>query len=185
MQTSSQKILLILDLDETLIHATEEKFSIKEDFTYTKYNVYLRPHFQWFMEEMYKHFTLEIWSSADDDYVRDLVEKIKPASVAFEFAWGKSRCTLKRDYELDKYVQTKQLKKLKKKGFSLDRMLIVDDSPEKVKDHYGNAIYMPPFEGDPADVELKRLAKFLINIKDVANVRSIEKRGWRDSIILE
>jgi TFIIF-interacting CTD phosphatase-like protein len=184
MQTSSEKILLVLDLDETLIHATETKLEIQEDFSYANYFVYIRPHLQWFLEEMSCHFSLAIWSSADDKYVHDLVEKITPSTIDFTCVWAKSRCTLKRDYDLDVYIQTKQLRKLKKKGFSLDKILMIDDSPEKIKDHYGNAIYIQPFEGDLADEELKKLANYLISIKSTANVRSIEKRGWRDKTIL-
>lgn len=59
--------LLILDLDETLIHATAEKLSIQEDFLFDKYFVYKRPHLDWFLSEISKHFKVGIWSSASDE----------------------------------------------------------------------------------------------------------------------
>lgn len=175
---SENKILLVLDLDETLLHSSEEKLAIQEDFQYAEYDVYIRPHLQWFLEEMSTHFSLAIWSSADDVYVNNLVARITPETVNFECIWGKSRCTPRRDYDFGNYVFAKHLKKLKKKGFSLEKILIIDDSPEKTKDNYGNAIYIPPFEGNREDVTLKKLANYLISIKDVENVRAIEKRGW-------
>ncbi|PIE50517.1 MAG: phosphoprotein phosphatase [Flavobacteriales bacterium] len=175
-----ENILLILDLDETLIHATENKLNIEEDFKYANYYVYKRPLLKDFLIEMSKYFKLAIWSSADDKYVNDIVERIKPIEVEFEFIFGKSRCTVKRDYELDQYVNLKRLKKLKRKGFQLERILIVDDSPEKTQQNFGNAIYISAYEGNLEDTELKHLSEFLINLKDVKNVRTIEKRRWRE-----
>lgn len=37
-----------------------------------------------------------------------------------------------------------------------------------------------PFEGSLEDKELNLLSKFLRSIKDLENVRKIEKRGWRN-----
>ena len=38
------------------------------------------------------------------------------------------------------------------------------------------------FLGDPADDELPRLAAYLDTLRDVQNVRAIEKRRWRERI---
>jgi TFIIF-interacting CTD phosphatase-like protein len=174
------QILLILDLDETLIHATEKKLDIESDFQYAEYYVYKRPNLIEFLTEMNQYFKLAVWSSADDNYVDDVVELIKPTEIEFEFVWARSRCTTRRDYELDTYVREKRLKKVKKQGFRLEKSLIVDDSPEKTRDNFGNAIYVLPFEGDQNDNELNLLSEFLKTIKDSENVRRIEKRGWRN-----
>ena len=61
-------------------------------------------------------------------------------------------------------------------------MLIVDDSPEKTKDNFGNAIYISPFEGGQEDQELLLLLKYLVSIKDMSNVRGFEKRGWKNKV---
>ena len=173
------KILLILDLDETLIHASEVCLDQDPDFKYENYFVYIRPGLANFLKRMSAHFELAIWSSADDIYVSELVEKIKPDEVDFQFVWSKSRCTLKRNYKLDRYINEKRLKKLKRRGYRIERMLIVDDSPEKVVANYGNAIYIMSFEGDKEDCELEKLSNYLISMKDDSNVRTIEKRWWR------
>lgn len=57
---------------------------------------------------------------------------------------------------------------------------MIDDSPEKTKDNYGNAIYVTPFEGNQNDNELKNLSEYLNIIKSCSNVRSFEKRGWKN-----
>ena len=178
-----EKLLLVLDLDETLIHATESTLDRTPDFEYADYSVYLRPNLDWFLTTVSSYFRLAVWSSADDQYVENIVEKIKPAGVELEFVWGKSRCTTRRNLELDKYIHEKRLKKVKKMGFEIEKILIVDDSPEKTKDNYGNAIYIAAFKGDVNDTELKFLAEYLESIKDTKNVRRIEKRGWKNKIM--
>lgn len=76
----------------------------------------------------------------------------------------------------------KDLKKVKRRGFWLVRMLIADDTPRKVRRHYGNAVYVPPFFGDPKDDTLPRLAQFLMSLRDLADVRTQEKRGWSSAM---
>lgn len=56
---------------------------------------------------------------------------------------------------------------------------MVDDSPEKHTRNYGNLIRVKPFEGDPSDDELVHLEKYLEFLSKEADVRHIEKRGWR------
>ncbi len=41
----------------------------------------------------------------------------------FEIVWGRSRCSLKRDFNLDNFFFEKRLDKLKKKGFRLEKFL--------------------------------------------------------------
>lgn len=92
------------------------------------------------------------------------------------------RCVARIDPET--YLQTplKDLRKVARLGFDLRRTLIVDDSPEKVRRHYGNAVYVRPWTGDPADDELPRLLRYLHTLADVADVRRIEKRRWRTGL---
>ena len=171
--------LLILDLDETLIHATKNKLSLVEDFKYEDYFIYKRPQLDSFLIEMSKYYKIGIWSSASDDYVIDIVSQLKPKNIEFEIVWGRSKCSLKKDYTFDEYFYEKRLDKLKKKGHKLEHILIVDDTPEKSRTNYGNAIHIKEFKGDLNDTELVYLEKYLIELKNVENVRNIEKRYWR------
>ncbi|AFZ24475.1 TFIIF-interacting CTD phosphatase [Cylindrospermum stagnale PCC 7417] len=183
-------MLLILDLDETLIHATEQKLEEEPDFIVFDYFVYKRPFLDEFIEECGQRFDLAVWSSAAEDYVQEIVKQIFPASINLKFVWSRNRCTPKILLQLDEfynynldvnsyYHYTKQLKKVSKKGFDLKQVLIVDDTPSKVVNSYGNAIYIKEYKGESSDKELKFLAKYLLVLKDVENVRTIEKRGWR------
>jgi RNA polymerase II subunit A small phosphatase-like protein len=186
------KILLILDLDETLIHATATRIRDHFDFQVYDYYVYQRPGLAEFLARCAAHFTLAVWSSASDDYVQAIVRQIFAAQRPPAFVWGRSRCTPFRLTGLDEqgfysldytheyaYEFAKRLKKVTRRGFDLKRMLIVDDTPEKVSQNYGNAIYVRPYLGERDDTELASLADYLHTLRDVPNVRTIEKRGWR------
>ncbi len=190
---NGKKILLILDVDETLIHATDRELNQKADFKVFNYHVYERPFLKEFLEAVKNDFILAIWSSASDDYVEEIVKRIIPEPIELEFIWGRSRCTYRRNLQIDEhgyydddvrnhYHYIKPLKKVKRKGYHLNRVLIVDDSPHKAKDNFGNAIYPKEFTGDMGDQELKLLTKYLKLLKDKENVRRIEKRRWKNQI---
>lgn len=185
-----EKMLLILDLDETLIHATAERIRADFDFQVFQYYIYLRPGLAAFLARCAQYFTLAVWSSASDDYVQAVVKQAFPDNVTPAFVWARSRCTRFRLPGLDEqgfdsldysthYEFAKRLKKVVRRGFSLKRTLIVDDTPEKVRQNYGNAIYIKPYLGAPDDQELASLAEYLLTLKDAENVRGIEKRNWR------
>ncbi len=187
MQNTSmqdEKILLILDIDETLIHASEDCFREDYDFRVFDYFVYKRPFLREFLQFCNQYFTLAVWSSSGKHYLQKVVQEIFPPEISLAFAWGREKCTpifMCEEYAHQPfpYEYAKILKKVKKKGFSLKKMLIVDDTPAKVKNAYGNAIYPLPFEGNPNDNELPKLMQYLLTLKDAQNVRNIEKRNWR------
>ena len=187
-----QETLLILDLDETLIHASATKIRAEADFQVFHYFVYKRPGLADFLTTCAQHFKLAIWSSASDDYVRAIVDLILPPGIALEFVWGRSRCTPFTTPQIDdygyynldgpsSYEYAKRLKKVRRRGFSLTQTLIVDDTPAKVQQNYGNAIYIKPYLGRAEDEELSHLLPYLLTLKDAENVRAIEKRHWRQN----
>ncbi|WP_375561764.1 NIF family HAD-type phosphatase [Bernardetia sp. OM2101] len=194
------KTLLILDIDETLIFGSTQKLEKPFDFTVFNYFIYQRPYLKEFFEKIKEHFLIAIWSSADDEYVEEIAKKIIPKDIELEFVWARSRCSYKRNFNaiFDDYQDystsdnshyhfIKPLKKLKKKGYKLERILIVDDTPHKSKENYGNVIYPKEYcpqdnKGEENDNELLLLADYLLTLKDKTNVRRIEKRGWKTKI---
>jgi len=184
---SSGKILLILDLDETLLHASHQPLKNEPDFEIFGYFVYERPYLHEFLSYCSRNFNLAIWSSAADEYVQAIVKHIFSSAIELKFVWGRSRCTPRKystndDFYVDvasHYEYTKQFKKIRRKGYDLKKVLIVDDTPSKVANSYGNAIYVREFNGEPEDNELQLLASYLETIKEAENLRLIEKRGWQ------
>lgn len=164
MEDKSDK-LIILDLDETLIYANQNALGIPCDFKVDKYFVYKRPYLEQLLTAISKHFSIGICSSADADYVNEMLQHIKPASIDLSIVWGRSKCSLKRDPVFDTYCYEKRLDKLKKKGFRLEQILLVDDSPSKARTNYGNAIYIKEFTGNQNDHELLFLYDYLLTLR--------------------
>ena len=176
----TERILLILDLDETLVHARESALEHDPDFRVLQYFVYKRPGVEDFLLRCADMFDLAVWSAGSEPYVHGVIDIIMPNQIKLHFLWSGKRCTVRRNFDTGDYYPAKDLAKVKRLGRSLNRMLIVDDEPIKLRKNYGNAIYVRPFEGDREDDELELLAAYLSTISGSEDVRTIEKRGWRD-----
>ena len=163
--------LLILDLDETLVFGTTEKLSRPADMVVGNYCVYRRPGLTEFLDFAFELFRAAVWTSSTLPYATEIVKQILPEQATLEFLWGRERCTRRVDLESRESYWIKDLKKVKKLGYNLDNVIMVDDSPEKLERNYGNHIIVRPFEGETSDDELQ--------LKDLPNVRAVEKRSWR------
>ena len=176
---TNDRILLILDLDETLIFAAERDLERSPDFRVGPYSVYRRPHLDEFLRSCWRHFEIAVWSSSGADYLAEVLRTVLPAEMSPIFVWDRERCVRAFDSEQQETCFVKDLKKIKRLGYDLNRVLIVDDTPEKAQRNYGNAIYVSPFYGDPKDDELLLLSRYLESLSRSQNVRAIEKRGWK------
>jgi len=176
------KNLLVLDLDETLIFANDSRLEYSEDFKTCGYFVYKRPHLETFLSQVKEWFKIGVWTSSDKVYALQIVKNIFPKGYPLEFLLSSDNCTTKFDFELQEYYNIKKLKKLKKKGFSLKNTLIIDDTPKKAEQNYGNYIRINAFEGEKDDNELELLLKYLPRFIEEDNIRKIEKRLWRTEI---
>ena len=176
---SGKRGLLVLDLDECLIYGADAEMHRTADLRVGPYHVYCRPHVAEFLNGAAEWYELAVWSSASTDYVGGITSQIRPVSVSWKFVWARERCTPRMDAETRENVYLKDLRKVKRLGYSLERILFVDDTPQKLARNYGNAIYVSPFEGADDDTELPKLLRFLESIHKEPNFRKIEKRGWR------
>lgn len=181
---TQQRILLILDVDETLIHATGRLLG-NPDFTAGSYNVYRRPHLEEFLKTCSEYYDLAIWSSGGSDYLQAVVNNIMPPNIQPVFIWCRDRCIRRVNPETQDECFLKDLKKVKRQGFDLDRVLIVEDTAEKVQRNYGNAVYVTSYVGQADDKDLLLLGQYLASIHLVENVRKLEKRGWRGQQVSE
>ncbi|MFH1050862.1 MAG: HAD family hydrolase [bacterium] len=181
---------MILDLDETLIHASTitNKNGNKHDFMFERYYVYKRPFLKQFLEYCLVNFQVAVWSSASEEYVEHIVREIFPNPGELIFIWGRNKCT-NRISEKDRYssyfsgpIQLKNLRKVKRKGYDLRKVIVIDNTLICHQKNYGNLIHVEDYEANPDDKELIYLMKYLELIKDEPNIRAIEKRGWRSQV---
>jgi Dullard-like phosphatase family protein len=174
--------LLVLDLDETLVFATQEQLAVPVSAKVGKYFVYDRPYVREFLAFCLKEFRVGVWTSSTEAYAGEIVEHLFGNESNLEFVWARSRCTLNFDHDERTHLHVKNLKKVKKIGFSLEEILVVDDTPQKWARQYGNLVRVSEFEGDSNDTELLDLIPYLEYLKSVPNVREVEKRGWRSQL---
>ncbi|MCP4574131.1 MAG: HAD family hydrolase [bacterium] len=171
--------LLILDLDETLIHATERPLAaVRPTFRAVLFLIHLRPHAREFLTAAARDWDLAIWTSASADYA-EIVRGNLFVDVEVEFVWSRGRCTRVFDQERQREVWIKDLRKVKKCGRDLARVLVIDDKPGGLARSYGNLVRVQPWRGEPGDIELAALERHLESLVDEPDLRTVEKRGWR------
>lgn len=186
-QVDLSRPLLILDLDETLVHAKEKEGlpGRQPDHRLGSIFIYKRPHLAAFLCRMAEHYNLAIWSAGSSPYVEPTVQALfaaLPRPIQPVFVWSRNRLTRRYDHEAHEEYFIKELKKVGAQGFNLERTLIVDDLERNSERNFGNAVYIKPFEGAMDDCELLCLGDYLIDLLAEGaekNFRKVEKRGWR------
>jgi len=177
-------MLLILDLDETLIHSAFEPLDRPADIRVGPYHTYVRPGAREFIAFCRTHFRVAVWTSSTAAYAETIVGELFGSDLRLEFFWTRERCTEALDAErwTATPVWEKDLAKLRDEGFALEQVLAVDDSARAHRRNLSNLIPVLPFIGGIPDRELSRLARYLPTLKGVADVRAIDKRAWRTQL---
>lgn len=171
--------LLILDIDETLIHATKAPPDDDWAFICGPFFVYLRPGLKEFLHTALIHYKVALWTTGSSSYAKCIAEKIFTDINDLLFIWSREKCIIRQESESGRLAYLKDLKKTKCFNIPLERVLIVEDTPKAVSRNMGNLIKVNKFFGQKVDDDLVILGNYLILIKDVANFRELEKRDWR------
>ncbi len=170
--------LLVLDLDETLVHATDIPLDRDPEQRVGPYSIYHRPGVHAFLQRCLSDFEVGIWTASTLSYALPVLAELLPRE-RLAFVWARGRCTQRYDPETHEYEHVKDLKKLRRRGYAKSKVLFVDDTPAKIARSYGNYIRIQPYLGSPEDAELSALSAYLDQLGPVDNVRRIEKRAWQ------
>jgi len=161
--------LIVFDLDETLVHATEVPLPYAHSFQAAPYFVYIRP----FAAELIKfsatHFDVAVWSSSSERYVEVVTAELFGTTFPVVFSWAVSKCVQKVDPRSNGYVYIKDLRKALKHGYTADEIIMIDDTPEKLQRQPARHLGLPAFTGDPLDKELLGVIE---RIKTIAQISS-------------
>jgi TFIIF-interacting CTD phosphatase-like protein len=180
--------LIVLDIDETLFYCDYTRYVDEPNYTFVlkngkrseSYSTIKRPHVDKFLNYIKTDFEYGIYTAASRDYAE---EHMKHLNLNPKFILANENCTPKLKYEEGDWAAStyylKSLSKLKKYA-DISKMIAIDDKWESYTRNYGNLIKVPPFTGDRSDNTLLKLINFLEDLKDVNNVREVEKRGWID-----
>ena len=145
------------------------------------YFIYFRPHVFEFLSGCAKHFDLAVWSSATITYVGPIVKALLQEITTPLFVWDRAHCTIRYDFQQEKEIYQKDLRKVSAKGRDLAKVLIVDDEEFKVSLQIGNAILVKPYLGEMEDLELFYLYRYLDSIAVSRDFYKLDKYNWRDS----
>ena len=177
--------LIILDIDETLIFGTEIPLDRKPDLVVEPYLVYLRPNAIKFGAFCLDNFhRVAIWTSASEDYATPICKHIFGDRFdQLEFLWCRDRCTRNFNSTYNDWDWIKDLKKVRRLGFSLENIIMIDNTPGNLRRQYGNLVAIKDFEGLLPDQELELLMQYLPSLLLENDIRAIEKRGWRNMVL--
>jgi RNA polymerase II subunit A small phosphatase-like protein/ubiquitin-like domain-containing CTD phosphatase 1 len=177
--------LLVLDLDETLWHGIPDP-AMPDELRFL-----LRPRLKFFLEAVDEHYDLAVWTAASEDWMRAGLQTIASeahfdlAGRAF-FLWHRDRCTWRRN-ELGDYELRKPARKFKARWirarYPSQRVLAVDDQGSNYECGYGHLVRVSSWTGDREDRELEALAEYLVSIAAEPDLRRLEKRHWRSTVL--
>lgn len=186
MVVSRPPLLVVLDLDETLVHSPDGgPLERPADFFAGSYPVYRRPGVEAFLHTLLDELEVAVWTSSSELYASLVTRELfGPRVSELQFIWAARRCTQRFDPEWQEKYWLKNLGKVKRLGRSLERVVAVDDTPRKYSRHYGNLVRVKPWTGDLDDDELPALLEYLRWLSTQDNVRAVDKRGWRQRAVL-
>ncbi|KIG15159.1 hypothetical protein DB30_05859 [Enhygromyxa salina] len=173
--------LLVLDLDETLIHARDRDappLPWPPQRQVARYGVHLRPGVREFMATVLERFVgVGIWTSASTEYATAMLERIVDRR-RLRFIFARDRCAQIWDADGEQTYWRKDIRELDGFGFDPQGILVVDDKPRGLERSRANLVPVRPFRGDPDDLELWRLRQYLEQLGPLEDVRAVDKRCW-------
>lgn len=198
-----RKKVLVLDLDETLIHSLPRAaprslggpsgschgIEIRVNDVATLYNVYKRPYCDFFLKEISKWFELQIFTASVREYADPIIDWLEADIIDYKlpaYQTGDSRVFTKRYYRADCTYRPgvgyiKDLSKFFPKDDDLKNVLILDNSPISYALHEHNAVMIEGWINDQKDRDLINLLpllyslSFCIDVRFIMGLRSGEK----------
>jgi len=193
------RILLVLDLDETLI-STHYDYEVEADPDFTVSlgeecmgRVYKRPYVEDFLEFAFENFDVAVWTAAISEYAKVIVDNCftEEQRQKLRFIWTREHCTSvepawNRGRIWDNfYIQRKLLRNIP--GYQMNRILHVDNTFSTFSQNRRNGILVEDWNGFDwqNDQELLMLKEYLQEqylVTPGRDVRSVPKRDWKCSV---
>jgi RNA polymerase II subunit A small phosphatase-like protein len=156
--------LVILDLDETLVHSCDEWIGRSHNFLAADKMIFVRPYAEEFVRQLLLKYKVAVWTASYGKYTSDIVEYFFGGEENLEFVWDRNSCNLEC---VDKENFKKSIQKVYEAGWNESSFSIVDDRPEHVEGAGDSVIGLKPYFGSASDQEL---VEVLNKIRVRANV---------------
>ncbi|KAH0569690.1 Nuclear LIM interactor-interacting factor [Spironucleus salmonicida] len=174
---NSTKKLLILDLDETLVHSSFQPVQ-NADLTLnldildpsgltTKHTVfvYKRPFLEMYLLEMSKHYDLCVFTASLQVYCDAVMDAIDPNGLV-KLRLYRNHCTM---------YNNMYIKNVYKLGYLPENVIIVDNSPISFSLQPENGIMCSAFYDDKSDTYLRDCIDYMIELSKCSDVRQLLK----------
>jgi len=165
---------IVLDLDQTLIYSdsvvnfkyTPRFHKLVHKHINNDYITFERPHLQEFLDYIFKHFNVSVWTAASKPYAISIVNQIilvKPRKL--DFVFYSDHCALSQKQKRGLKGLCILWEHFKIPGYNKHNTIIVDDNDEVYKIQKDKCYHIPPFDynkpGIENDTELLKLKKLL------------------------
>ena len=166
------RMCLVLDLDETLVHVTDEVLLNAEgDFIAAHgnlsagedrvVNIYLRPYVRSFLIAVSEIFEVVTFTAGDRSYAETVLGFIDPEGTLIHHRLYREHCSVRSTPYGDA-----MLKDLRVLGRDLTQLVFVDNSISAFALQPDNGLVVNSFRGDSDDVDLVHLVEVLCFLQD-------------------
>jgi Dullard-like phosphatase family protein len=180
LKNSTKKILL-LDLDETLIHADfnneyvnnttikyDKIISFEDENEIISVGIFIRNGLNIFLKELSKDFTIGIFTASYKNYADAIIDYIDPNKNYIKFRLYRDNCIQFNN------ISIKDLRILK--GIDLKNVVLVDNSMYSFANQLNNGILINSFYFDKNDVDLFSVMNYLkCYVNNADDIREVNK----------
>jgi Dullard-like phosphatase family protein len=170
--TPTERKILVLDLDETLVHSSFKErngcditVEVEVDDVPTVFFVRKRPHLELFIRVARQWYDLVIFTASLRRYADPLVDALDPTRTLFRARYFREDCVRLPPYNF--------VKNLNIISPNLGKVIIVDNSPASYALQAANALPIDAWYDDPFDEELLNLLPVLRSLSILEDVRSV------------
>ena len=180
LKNSTKKILL-LDLDETLIHADfnneyvnneinkyDKIISFEDENEIISVGIFIRNGLNIFLKELSKDFIIGIFTASSKNYADAIINYIDPNKDYIKFRLYRDNCIQFNN------ISIKDLRILK--GIDLKNVVLVDNSMYSFANQLNNGILINSFYCDKNDVDLFSVMNYLkCFVNNADDIREVNK----------
>eukprot|EP01135_Chromosphaera_perkinsii_P006631 Nk52_evm33s554 gene=Nk52_evmTU33s554 len=171
-QPHYKKKILVLDLDETLIHSSVKDVNVQYDLKIEifinrmacLFYVYKRPYVDFFLETVQQWYNLVIFTASIKEYGCPVIDSLDAGKGLFQRRYYRESCI----HEGGSFI-----KDLKLIDPDLRNIMIIDNSPAAYAFQQENAIPIESWMDNPNDEALLDLLPFLDALRFSEDVRSV------------
>ena len=178
------KKLILLDLDETLIHSEHDikdkdinkydsiirfKDSTSDSNEYYQIGIYIRNGVHNFLSVLNKYFVVGIFTASEKDYADAIIKHLDPNRNIIKFCLYRNNCINVNDL-----INIKDLRIIK--DVNMSKTVLVDNNIYSFAPQLSNGILINSFYGDKNDVELLNVLSYLLEfILPADDVRKVNE----------